>query len=331
MCALNLRVLGSVAADRVALVEQVVSDIPGVTMLDLALARRSVPALVDPFLGSVVPLDCTDPLDGTFVHVAAGVDVAAPLQTFFGQQAERMAPESRTLIVAEAGSSVSYIEGCSAPIYTPHTERRSVVEIIVGAGAAVRHTTIQNWSTNVVNQVDKQATVEAEGGVEWIDAALGSRSTTTRIVTHLMGASASASVLSLLSADTGQQHEIDVAMEHEAASTSSASLVKMLGSGEGAITSHHAALGEVKHAQCEVQALRLDGSPQLSHESAEPCEQLDVERAHLRYLMRRGFSRSQSVALIVGGFISPITRTLPMEYAVEWERLIELHLDRAIG
>lgn len=310
-------------------------DFSGVTVLELSSALSDHSELIEPYLGSLVPIDRTPlhDLSGTFVHVAAGVHVSEPLQTFFGQQAERMAPESRTLIVAESGSSVAYIEGCSAPIYTPHTDRSSIVEIVVKPGASVRHTTIQNWSTNVVNKIEKHAIVEAGGHVEWVDAVLGSRATATHIVSTLAGATAAASVTSMVSADTGQQHEVDVTMEHKAAHTSSRSLIKMLGSGDGAVTSRHAVTGQVSAsaAQSVVESLRLDGSPQLRHQNAADADQRSTESAHLEYLMRRGFSRSEAVALIVGGFIEPITRTLPMEYAVEWERLIELHLDRAIG
>lgn len=310
-------------------------DPSAVTVLDLSSALSDHSELIEPYLGSLVPIDRTSlhDLSGTFVHVAAGVHVAEPLQTFFGQQAERMAPESRTLVVAEPGSSVAYIEGCSAPIYTPHTDRSSIVEIVVRPGASVRHTTIQNWSTNVVNKIEKHATVEAGGSVEWVDAVLGSRSTATHIVSTLTGAAAAASVTSMVSADTGQQHEVDITMEHKVARTFSNSLIKMLGSGDGGVTSRHSVTGPVpaSAAQSLVESLRLDGSPQLRHQDTAALAERSIESTYLEYLMRRGFSRNEAVALIVGGFIEPITRTLPMEYAVEWERLIELHLDRAIG
>lgn len=306
---------------------------PGLTVLGLAEAARGRPDLVEPFLGSLVPIDRVGSLAGTFVHVAAGVHVAGPLQTFFGQAAERMAPDNRTLIVAEAGSSIAYIEGCSAPIYTPHTKRSATVEIIAGVGASVKHTTIQNWSTNVDNQIEKRASVDAGGSVEWVDAVLGSRSTATRIVTTLHGDASTASVASMASADTHQRHQVDVTMEHAAANTSSTSLIKMLGSGQGAITSSCSALGAAASSgsQLLVQSLRVDGSPQLHFHDGALADQLDIEPAHLQYLMRRGLARQEALALIVCGFIEPITRTLPMEYAVEWERLIELHLDRSMG
>lgn len=315
----------------------------GVWVSDLETARRDAPQLVEPHLGTWLTDRARGGVTGTFVHVAAGVRVAAPVQTFFGRDAERLAPDHRTLIVAEAGSNVSYIEGCSAPIYTPHTERNSAVQVVVRPGARVRYTTIQNWSANVHNTVDRHAAVEEDGGVEWVDAALGSRATATRIVTSLEGAGATASAISMVSADSGQIHEIAVEMLHLAPQTSSTVLTKMLGSGDGVVVSRHIVRADGgSRSSAVAQALRLDGDPRLQHELFMPAgarvsasdpqfEVENVEVAHLEYLMRRGLSRTQAVALIVNGYVEPVTRTLPLEYAVEWERLIELHLDRAIG
>lgn len=333
------QVQGSVAlADRVA----------GVWVTDLETARRDAPQLVDPHLGSWLTDRARDDVAGTFVHVAAGVCVPEPVQTFFGREAERLAPDHRMLIVAEAGSDVSYIEGCSAPIYTPHTERHSMVEIVVKPGAMVRHTTIQNWSANVHSFVDRHATVEQGGRVEWVDATLGSRATTTRIVSSLTGAGATASAISMVSADSGQAHDVEVEMLHVAPQTSSTVLTKMLGSGDGVVMSRHVLRADARsQSSAAAHALRVDGHPRLQHEqsgsggatASDSETQLEVtqfevkslEVAHLEYLMRRGLSRTQAVALIVSGYLEPVTRTLPLEYAVEWERLIELHLDRAIG
>ncbi len=315
----------------------------GVWVTDLETARRDAPQLVEPHLGTWLTDRSVGGTGGTFVHVAAGVRVAAPLQTFFGRDAERLAPDHRTLIVAEAGSDVSYIEGCSAPLYTPHSERNSVVEVVVGPGAVVRHTTIQNWSANVHNTVERHANVHHDGRVEWVDAVLGSRSTKTKCVTRLAGSRASGSFLSLLIAGSAQTHEVAATMLHAAPDTSSAMETRMIGSSDGVATSRHAIEGAVEMAaESKARTLRLDGDPQLRHQLTDQTgvglrptvasfEEASIEASHLRYLMQRGLSRNQAMAVIVGGFIGPITRTLPLEYSVEWDRLIELHLDGAIG
>lgn len=309
----------------------------GVTMVDLATALAESPRLVERHLGSLLPHDGDELISGTFVHVEAGCRVGEPLESFFGRDAEQMAAHSRTLIVAEAGSEVGYIEGCSAPIYTPHRERHSTIEIVVGVDATVRHTTIQNWSTNVENTIEKHARVNAGARIDWVDAMLGSRSTNARIVSELAGNGAHASATLMVSADTGQQHDVDVEMVHAVAEASSTSVTRLLGAGDGSIRSRHVMRGgalKPGHAASFAQSLRVDGAPEISHHADQfdqTNDALELEPSHIDYLMQRGLERHQAVALIVSGFIDPITRTLPMAYAVEWERLIELHLQRAIG
>jgi len=315
----------------------------GVTVLDLRTALLEYPELVHPHLGSLVPLDSADPLDGTFIHVAAGVAVPDPLQTFFGREAERMAATSRTLIVAEPESSVAYIEGCAAPIYTRHTDRRSTVEIVVGAGATVRHATIQNWSTNVRHTVLKHATVGDDGKVEWLDAALGSSETTTRLVTRLRGKAAAASVISMLSAGSGQRHDAEVLIAHEGEETSSNTLSKLLGRSDGSVRSRHVLQMEATSscATTTSEALCIDGGPEF-HQSCEKSgdgakqivaftTERHVEDLHLEYLMRRGLSRAEAVGMVVTGHLSQIAGKLPLEYAVEWDRAIQLELEQVIG
>lgn len=315
----------------------------GVTVLDLGTALLEYPELVHPHLGSLVPLDSADPLDGTFIHVAAGVVVPDPLQTFFGREAERMAATSRTLIVAEPGSSVAYIEGCAAPIYTRHTDRRSTVEIVVGAGATVRHATIQNWSTNVRHTVLKHATVGDDGKVEWLDAALGSSETTTRLVTRLRGKAAAASVISMLSAGSGQRHDAEMLVDHEGAETSSNTRSKLLGRSDGSVVSRHILqMGSASsHAITTAERLCIDGAPELHHSSEASGDEADqvvafsaeqhVDDVHLKYLMQRGLSRAEAVGMVVTGYLEPIARELPLEYAIEWEQAIQLDLQQALG
>ena len=324
-----------------------VPSVTGVTMLDLSTALVECPDLVHPHLGSLVPLDGSHPLSGTFVHVAAGVVVADPLQTFFGREAERMAATSRTLIVAEADSSVAYLEGCAAPIYARSSDRSSTVEVIVGVGATVRHATIQNWSTNVQSTVTKHATVQAAGRVEWLDAALGSSQATTRLATRLGGTAASASVLSMISAGKGQNHEAEILIAHEAPQTSSVTLSKLLGSDDGSITSRHALqMGPASGASRAVvrsETLLIDGLPDVSDTidvsgDGAVAGRLEhstvdgrIDETHVRYLMRRGMSRAEAVGMMVTGYLEPIARSLPLEYAIEWEQAIQLDIARAIG
>ncbi len=323
-----------------------VSDLAGVTVLDLGRALLEYPDLVHPYLGSLVPSEGTDLVAGTFIHVAAGAVVADPVHTFFGREVERMAATSRTLIVAEPGSSVAYIEGCAAPIYTPHHDRRSTVEVIVGTGATVRHTTIQNWSTNARNTVVKHATVAAAGRVEWVDAALGSSATTTRLVTQLRGDAASASVLSMVSAAQGQRHDVESLVAHEAEQTSSDSLTKLLGSNGGSITSRQvlqmSAACDGAQAKVRSESLVIDGAPDVHHvievsdvgagdnRVDRSSDDARIDEAHVAYLMRRGLSRVDAIGMIVTGYLEPIARSLPLEYSIEWEQAIQLSLSQVV-
>ena len=319
----------------------------GLTVLALEAALLECPDLVRPHLGSLVPVDDPGPLTGTFIHVAAGVVVVDPLQPFFGREAERIAASSRTLIVAEQGSSIAYIEGCAAPIYTPHSDRSSAVEIVVGPGATVRHTTIQNWSTNVRTTVDKHATVAGGGRIEWIDAALGSLESTTRLVTRLDGDAASASVLSMISAGMGQRHDAEFLTAHEGAATSSTALSKLLGSGTGSVTSRHVLHMEsaTSRADARSEALCVEGSPEFEqsfavtggaagsndNRVARSSTEEGLDERQLRYLMQRGLSRSAAAGLLVTGYLRPIARSLPLEYSVEWEQAIQFGIAQAMA
>lgn len=325
--------------------QEQLSDVAGVTVLDLATARLDMPDLLAAHLGALVALDSARDSTGTVVHVAAGVEVAAPLQPFFGRNAERLAPDHRLLIVVEPGATLSYIEGCAAPIYTPHTKRRSIVELFVGEGATVRHTTIQNWSAHVIMNSTKSAAVAQNGRVEWIHAALGSAITNTHLSTSLDGVEASASVVSMLAASDGQRHDAIVESAHGAPGTTSSAVMKMLGGGGGSITHRHRVdMGPEdrdERAHLRSETLRIDDPLTVSDSVELPGAVRDrvvasaverrVDDGQVDYLMRRGLSRSTSVAMIVLGYLEPIARTLPMEYRIEWERSIELDVAKALG
>ncbi len=269
-----------------------------------------------------------------------------PLQAYFRINAENMGQFERTLIIADEGSEVHYIEGCSAPVYTTDSLHSAVVEIIVKPSARVTYTTIQNWSNNVYNLVTKRARVEAEGRMEWIDGNIGSRLTMKYPAVVMVGPKASGEVLSVAYAGAGQHQDAGAKMTHAAPETTSSIVSKSI-SKDGGRTSYRGlvrvegdAHGCRSHVQCD--ALILDdesvsdtypymevGSPDavIGHEATVS----KVADDQLFYLMSRGLSEEQAMSMVVNGFIEPVTRTLPMEYAVEWSRLIELQMEGSVG
>jgi Fe-S cluster assembly protein SufB len=283
---------------------------------------------------------------GSFIYVPPGVRIEQPLQAYFRINAENMGQFERTLIIADEGSQVHYIEGCSAPVYTSDSLHSAVVEIIVKPSARVTYTTIQNWSNNVFNLVTKRARVEAEGHMEWIDGNIGSRLTMKYPAVWLVGPKASGEVLSVAYAGPGQHQDTGSKMVHAAPETTSKIVSKSI-SKDGGRTSYRGlirveddAYGCKSHVQCD--ALILDdesisdtfpymeigsGDAVIGHEATVS----KVADEQLFYLMSRGLSSEQAMGMVVNGFIEPITRTLPMEYAVEWSRLIELQMEGSVG
>jgi Fe-S cluster assembly protein SufB len=269
-----------------------------------------------------------------------------PLQAYFRINAENMGQFERTLIIADEGSKVHYIEGCSAPVYTSDSLHSAVVEIVVKPSARVTYTTIQNWSNNVFNLVTKRARVEAEGHMEWIDGNIGSRLTMKYPAVYMVGPKASGEVLSVAYAGPGQHQDAGAKMVHAAPETTSKIVSKSI-SKDGGRTSYRGlvrveegAYGCKSHVQCD--ALILDD---ISTSDTFPYMEVGARDAiigheatvskvadeQLFYLMSRGLSEEQAMGMIVNGFIEPITRTLPMEYAVEWSRLIELQMEGSVG
>ncbi len=284
---------------------------------------------------------------GSFIYVPPGVEVEMPLQAYFRINAENMGQFERTLIIADEGSKVHYIEGCSAPVYTSDSLHSAVVEIIVKDSARVTYTTIQNWSNNVFNLVTKRAKVYAEGHMEWIDGNIGSRLTMKYPAVWIGGPKASGEVLSVAYAGPGQHQDAGAKMVHAAPETTSKIVSKSI-SKDGGRTSYRGlvrveddAYGCKSHVQCDALILDDDSA------SATPIRymeigSLDAQIGHeatvskvadeqLFYLMSRGLSEEQAIGMVVNGFIEPVTRTLPMEYAVEWSRLIELQMEGSVG
>jgi Fe-S cluster assembly protein SufB len=326
----------------------------GVLFCDMDTALREYPEIVKQYFGTVIPpndnkfaaLNSAVWSGGSFIYVPPGIKVEMPLQAYFRINAENMGQFERTLIIADEGAQVHYIEGCSAPVYTTDSLHSAVVELIAKPSARITYTTIQNWSSNVYNLVTKRARCETEGHVEWIDGNIGSRLTMKYPSVYLMGPKASGEVLSVAYAGPGQHQDAGAKMIHAAPETSSTIVSKSV-SKDGGITTYrglvHVDEG-ASHAKSFVRcdALLLD---EMSTSNTKPymeVEERDAQIGHeatvskvgddqLFYLMSRGLSEQQAMSMIVNGFIEPVTRTLPMEYAVEWSRLIELQMDDAVG
>ncbi|MDE0654834.1 MAG: Fe-S cluster assembly protein SufB [bacterium] len=326
----------------------------GVIFSDMDSAVREHPELVRKYFGRVIPpndnkfsaLNSAVWSGGSFIYVPPGVSVELPLQAYFRINAENMGQFERTLIIADEGAQVHYVEGCSAPVYTSDSLHSAVVEIVVGQGARVTYTTIQNWSSNVYNLVTKRARVEAEGHMEWIDGNIGSQLTMKYPAVVMVGPKASGEVLSVAYAGPGQHQDTGAKMTHAAPETTSKIVSKSI-SKDGGRTSYRGlvrvephAMGCKSHVQCDALILDEDSISDTypymevgSHDAVIGHEATvsKVADEQLFYLMSRGLSEEQAMGMIVNGFVEPVTRTLPMEYAVEWSRLIELQMEGSVG
>jgi Fe-S cluster assembly protein SufB len=326
----------------------------GVLFCDMDTAQREYPELVKQYFGKVIPandnkfaaLNTSVWSGGSFIYVPPGVKVDMPLQAYFRINSENMGQFERTLIIADEGAQVHYIEGCSAPVYTSDSLHSAVVEIVVKPSARVTYTTIQNWSNNVYNLVTKRARVEAEGHMEWIDGNIGSRLTMKYPAVWLMGPKASGEVLSVAYAGPGQHQDAGAKMVHAAPETSSTIISKSISkdagrtSYRGLVRFEEGAAKSKSFVRCDALLLddlsRSDTYPyiEVGEQDAQVGHEATVSKVgddQLFYLMSRGLSEQQAMSMIVNGFIEPVTRTLPMEYAVEWSRLIELQMEGSIG
>lgn len=326
----------------------------GVIFVDTDTALQKYPDIFRQYFGTVIPisdnkfaaLNSAVWSGGSFVYVPAGVHVEIPLQAYFRINAANMGQFERTLIIAEEGSYVHYVEGCTAPIYTTDSLHAAVVEIVVKKGARVRYTTIQNWSNNVYNLVTKRMLVEEEGFGEWIDGNLGSKITMKYPSVILNGKGAKCEVLSLAFAGKGQHQDAGGKAIHLAPYTTSTITSKSVSvhggrsSYRGMVKIINGAKGSKSFVRCD--ALLLD---ELSRSDTYPTNivnEEDVTLGHeasvskvgeeqLFYLMSRGLSEAQATSMIVNGFIEPIVKELPLEYAVELNRLISLSMEGAVG
>jgi Fe-S cluster assembly protein SufB len=329
-------------------------DQQGVLFTDMDSALRDHPDIVKEYFGTIIPpndnkfaaLNTAVWSGGSFIYVPPGVHVDIPLQAYFRINAQNMGQFERTLIIADEGSYVHYVEGCSAPIYTSDSLHSAVVEIVAKKNARVRYTTIQNWSTNVYNLVTKRAAAHEDAVMEWIDGNIGSKITMKYPSIYLLGKGARGEVLSVAFAGKGMHTDAGGKAIHAAPYTSSVINSKSV-SKDGGRTGYRGLVRVEEGAhhsksmvRCDALILdpesRSDTYPyvEVEEETAELGHEASVARIgedQLFYLMSRGLSEAEASAMIVNGFIEPITRELPMEYAVELNRLIELQMEGSIG
>jgi Fe-S cluster assembly protein SufB len=283
---------------------------------------------------------------GSFVYIPAGVQVDTPLQAYFRINAENMGQFERTLIIVEDGASMHYVEGCTAPVYSSNSLHSAVVEIAVKNNARCRYTTIQNWSTDVYNLVTKRAMADAGATMEWVDGNLGSKVTMKYPAVYMMGPKAHGEILSIAFAGSGQHQDAGAKVVHAAPDTTSKIISKSI-SKNGGRSSYRGLLKVAKgahHSSSSVvcDALLLDEESRSDTYPYIEIEEDDVKVGHeasvsrigeeqLFYLRSRGISEDEAAAMIVGGFIEPLVKELPMEYAVEMNRLIQLQMEGSIG
>ena len=352
------RLIAGVAAqyESEVVYQQIQEDLEkqGVIFLDTDTGLKEHPELFERFFGKSVPagdnkfaaLNTAAWSGGSFIYVPPGVHVEIPLQAYFRINTEAMGQFERTLIIADEGSYVHYVEGCTAPIYDTNSLHAAIVEIFVLKDARVRYTTIQNWSNNVLNLVTQRAVVEEGGTMEWIDGNIGSAVTMKYPACYLMGEHARGETLSIGFAGEGQHQETGAKMHHMAPYTSSTVVAKSVARNGGRAS--YRGLVEIDekahHSKSNVlcDALLVDKESRTDTYPYVDVRNDDVEMGHeatvtkvsedqLFYLMSRGLEENEAMAVIVRGFVEPIARELPMEYALELNRLIELQMEGSVG
>ena len=326
----------------------------GVVFLDMDSSVREYPELVKKYFGTVIPandnkfaaLNSAVWSGGSFIYVPEGVKVEVPLQAYFRINAENMGQFERTLIICAPGSYVHYVEGCTAPTYSTNSLHSAVVEIIVQEGARCRYTTIQNWSKNVYNLVTKRAMAYKNATMEWVDGNLGSKVTMKYPAVWLMDEGARGEILSVAFASDGQHQDAGGKVVHVAPNTSSQIISKSISKGNGRssyrglVKVHKGAENVKSNVVCD--ALLLD---ETSKTDTYPYIEIEEERVsvgheatvskvaeeQIFYLMSRGLTEDEAMSMIVNGFIEPIAKELPLEYAVELNRLIQLEMEGSVG
>lgn len=326
----------------------------GVIFLSPDQALQEHPDLLRAYFGTIIPpednkfaaLNTAVWSGGSFVYVPPGVTVDVPLQAYFRINSENMGQFERTLIIVDEGAQVHYVEGCTAPTYSSESLHSAVVEIICKPGSRVRYTTIQNWADNVYNLVTKRAVAHKEATMEWVDGNLGSKLTMKYPSVYMLGEGAHAEILSIAFASVGQHQDAGGKVVHGAPHTSSIVTSKSISkdggrsSYRGLVKVANGARGARSKVVCD--ALILDKASRSDTYPVMEIDESDVSIAHeasvsriqeeqLFYLMSRGLSETEASTMIVNGFIEPLVKELPMEYAVEMNRLIELQMEGSVG
>jgi Fe-S cluster assembly protein SufB len=326
----------------------------GVVFLDMDSGLREHPDIVKKYFGSVIPaadnkfsaLNAAVWSGGSFIYVPPGLDVKIPLQAYFRINAENMGQFERTLIIADKGSRIHYIEGCTAPIYSTNSLHSAVVELIALDDSYIRYTTIQNWSRNIFNLVTKRASAYKNATVEWVDGNIGSRLTMKYPCIQLLGEGARGEVLSVAFAGIDQHQDAGAKMIHAAPNTSSRITSKSISkdngraSYRGLVKIHKNAENVKVSVECDALLIgaeaRSDTYPtmEIDNDNVRVEHEARVSKVaeeQLFYLTSRGLSEDEARLLIVNGFMEPFTKELPLEYAVELNRLIELEMEGSIG
>lgn len=326
----------------------------GVIFLSIEEGLRQHPDLFRQYFGKVIPIEDNKFAalnsavwsGGSFVYIPKGVKVDLPLQAYFRLNVANIGQFERSLIIADEGAQVHYVEGCTAPTYTTDSLHSGVIEIIVNKGARVRYTTIQNWSTNVYNLVTQRALVHEEGTMEWVDSNLGSKLTMKYPSCYLLEPGARGEILSMAFAGPGQHQDAGGKAIHFAPHTSSKITSKSISKGggrtsfRGLLKVYKGSFDSRSNTVCD--ALLLDPQSRSDTYPSIEIDEEDVTIGHeasvskvgeeqLFYLMSRGLSEEESTTMVVSGFIEPLVKELPMEYAIEMNRLIQLQMAGSVG
>ena len=326
----------------------------GVIFLSIEEGLRQHPDLFKEYFSTVVPIEDNKFAalnsavwsGGSFIYVPKDIKIDLPLQAYFRLNVANIGQFERTLIIADEGAQIHYVEGCTAPIYSTDSFHSGVIEIVVKKHARVRYTTIQNWSTNVYNLVTQRALVNEGGTMEWVDANLGSKVTMKYPACYLVGPKAHGEILSMAFAGPGQQQDAGGKVIHVAPHTSSKITSKSISKGGG--RSSYRGLLKVYKGATDVRsnvvcdALLLDPQSRSDTYPYIEIDEEDVSIGHeatvskvgeeqLFYLMSRGLSNEEAMTMVVSGFIEPLVKELPMEYAIEMNRLIQLQMEGSIG
>jgi Fe-S cluster assembly protein SufB len=326
----------------------------GVIFTDTDTAVREHPDLLRQYFGTIIPptdnkfaaLNSAVWSGGSFIYVPKGVKIEFPLQAYFRINAESMGQFERTLIIVDEGAQVHYVEGCTAPMYSTESLHSAVVEIVVKRGGRCRYTTIQNWANNIYNLVTKRAMAYGDALMEWIDGNLGSHLTMKYPAVYMMEPGARGEILSIAFASAGQHQDAGAKLVHAAPHTSGRIVSKSISKNGGRASYRGLVKVEpgAKKSRSSVvcDALILDDRSRSDTYPYIEIEEQDVSIGHeasvskigeeqLFYLMSRGLTEAEASTMIVGGFIEPLVKELPMEYAVEMNRLIELQMEGSVG